>query len=490
MRRLTSQDAMFLAVEDRRAQMTVSGLAIVEGRKPDGTPLTRDDVAGVVKERLHLLAPLRWTLAEVPFGLGHPTWVDGDVDLDYHVRAIGLPPPGDAAQLEAMVARLAAYPLDRSRPLWELYVIEGLADDRVAVLTKLHHAAVDGQSGAEIMGMIFDPSPAGRELPPAPAHRPERRPGQTTLLIRGAASTLLKAKDAPRTAAKTLTFLDQNIAVRSVPASGKIARIVRRSQVWREQDPRLLASPIKDIPQTRFNKPVRSNRRVYSMVALPIAPAKALKNKYGATVNDVVVALTAGALRRWLESTDDLPSLPIVAAIPISVRAGQGGAGFGNQVGVLPVALPTNEPDAVQRLLLCRDELRGAKERFQAVPATLLADATDLIPPMLYGRGIRTLVELGSNPNLDLMTNLVISNVPGPPAPMYCAGAELQALYPVSTIAGTLGLNVTVLSYAGELQFGLIGDSQQVPDLADLGQALRDEMSTLIEQSGLSEGGS
>jgi diacylglycerol O-acyltransferase len=486
MRRLTSQDAMFLAVEDQNTVVSVSALTIVEGTREDGTPLTRDHIAQLVQERLHLLAPLRWTLAPVPFKLGHPTWIDGDVDIDFHVRELGLPPPGDQATLETLVARLAVHPFDRSRPLWELYVIDGLQDGKVALLTKFHHAAVDGLSGAEIMGLLFDRSPEGRKLPSAPKRQPERRPGQTTLMVRGAASSLGQVKEVPRIAVQTVSHIDQNPFARSIPGTARLGELARRSQFWQEQDPRLLDTPRFVAPHTRFNQKV-GKRRTFCMVTLPLGSVKALKNHHNATVNDVIIAITAGALRRWLGATGDLPDDPLVGLIPISVRSPQGSGAFGNAVGGVPVRLPTDEPDAVQRLIHCRDELRDAKERWKAVPASLIRDSTDLIPPMLYGQAMRNLLSIGANPNLDPIGNLIISNVPGPPIPMYCAGAKVVSLFPVSALGGTLGLNVTIFSYQDQLNIGLLSDTKQVPDLADFGQALRDELDQLLQESGISQ---
>ena len=485
MRRLTSQDAMFLAIEDERTVLSVSALAIIDSARADGSRLTREDIIAVIEERLHLLPPLRWTLAPVPFKLGHPTWVDGDVDLDFHVRELALPPPGDRARLEAQVARLAAHPMDHSRPLWEVYLIHGLDHGRVALLTKLHHAAVDGVSGAEIMSIIFDPSPEGRSLPPAPRHRPEKRPGQTTLMVRGVGSTLRRTLTSAPAAGRAVSNLDQNVVARSIPGARHVGELARRAQVWREQDPRLLNNPQMVTPRTRFNDKI-SRRRRFSMVSLPMAPVRDLKNDHETTVNDVIVAVCAGALRRWLAANDELPSDPLVAAIPVSIRAAQGQGAFGNEVGALAVPLPTNEPDPVQRLLQCRDELRVAKDRYQAVPATLMRDSTDLIPPMLFGRATRSLVQLGSNPALHPLVNLVISNVPGPRVPLYCAGTQVREMYPVSTLGDSLGLNITIFSYLDQLNIGLLADARLVPDLPDLAQAIRDELDLLVTESDLS----
>ncbi len=482
MRRLSSTDAMFLAVEDERTVLNVSALAILDGVRPDGSRLTREDVIAGLEERLHLLPPLRWTLAPVPLKLGHPAWVDGEVDLDFHVRELALPAPGDDARLEAQVARLAAHPMDRSRPLWELYLIHGLSDGRMALLTKLHHAAVDGVSGAEIMSILFDPSPSGRPIAPAPKHRPERRPGQTTMLVTGLGSTLWRSLDAVPAAGRALTNLDQNIFIRAVPGSGRVGRVSRRAQVWRSEDHGLLETPDAVAPHTRFNDRI-SRRRAFCMVSLPSEPVRRLKGAYGATFNDVLVAVCAGALRSWLHSTGDLPAEPLIAAIPVSIRTQGRGGGFGNEVGAMAVALPTDEPDPVARLIRCRDALRAAKERHHAVPASLMRDSTDVLPPMLFGRATRMITRLAADPAMNPVANLVISNVPGPRAPLYCAGSRVLALYPVSTIADSLGLNITIFSYLDQLNIGLLADPKLVPELAALGEAIRAELDELVQKT-------
>jgi diacylglycerol O-acyltransferase / wax synthase len=371
---------MFLAFEDERTVLNVASLAMLDGTRADGSQLSRDDIVALVEQRLHLLPPLRWSLAPVPFGIGHPSWVDGDVDLDFHVRELSLPAPGDDARLEAQVARLAAHPLDRSRPLWELYLIHGLSDGRVALLTKLHHAIVDGMSGAEIMSILFDTTPEGRRIAPAPPHRAERRPGQTTVLVRGAGSVVQQSLEAVPAAGRSIANLDKNIFVRAFPGSVQVSRFTRRAQVWRPKDEAILEDAGAVAPSTRFNARI-SRRRSYNMVSLPMGPVREIKTAKQATVNDVLVAISAGALRSWMFAHGDLPAEPLIAAIPVSIRNANRQGAFGNEVGVMTVELPTDEPDPLARLIRGRDAMRGAKERHQAVPASLMRDATDLIRP-------------------------------------------------------------------------------------------------------------
>ena len=215
MRPLTSLDSMFLAAEDGRTVANVCSLAIVDRLDASGNPLTRSDIQDLIGERLHLMPPLRWRLNNVPFGLGHPWWVDGEVDLDFHVRETAVVAPGDRAALETLVARLSAHPMDRFRPLWEVHLIQGLQDDKVALLVKLHHAAVDGMSGGEVLGLIYDVAPQGLSVAPAPRYRPERAPGHLGMLAHSMADLPRRQWQLTGAAERTLTYLDQIATVQS-----------------------------------------------------------------------------------------------------------------------------------------------------------------------------------------------------------------------------------------------------------------------------------
>lgn len=478
MRSLTSLDTFFLAAEDGRTVTNVSALAIVDAERADGSRLTRDHLVALVGERLHLLPPLRWRLAEVPLGLGHPYWVETEVDLDFHIREISLPRPGNRQQLEEQVARLAAHPMDRSRPLWEIYLIGGLEYGRSAVLTKLHHAAIDGVSGAEIMSVLFDGSPEGRTFAPAPAFRGERMPGQAELLARGVSGSVQQPIRAVGAAWRTLTHLDHVPTVRSIPGTRVTGRLARRLAPGKA-DGHVLNTPAHRAPRTYFNGTL-SRRRRFAMVSLPLDAVRELKTAHGTTVNDVVVALCAGALRSWLGAAAELPSEPLVAMVPVSVRGEEQRGTFGNLVGTMVVPLPTDEADPVERLHRCRDELSDAKERHRATPASLMRDSTDMVPPALFGRVTRAMTRIPATNGLDPAANVVISNVPGSRSPLYCAGAQILEHYPVSTVSDSLGLNITVFSYLDQLNFGLVADRELVGDLDGLAAALRDELDSLI----------
>ena len=480
MRNLTSLDAFFLATEDARTTLNVSSLVIFDKARKDKTLVTRDDIVELIRSRLHLLPPLRWRLAGVPLGIAHPQWVDGEVDLDFHIRELGVPAPGGIRELEQQVARIAVHPMDRSRPLWEVYLFHGLSGNRVALLTKLHHAAVDGVSGAEIMSILLDGEAEGREIPPSPRRRPEAAPGQLSMLLRGIAALPGQQVDAVRAAVKTSKYLDQVPTLRGVPGTRITGRVVR-GIIGGGADGDVLDAPADVAPRAYFNGLISSRRRL-ALLDLPLDDIRAIKTTYGATVNDVVVAMCAGALRNWLASTGDLPEKPLVAAIPVSVRTGTD-AKFGNKVGSLVIAIPTDEPDPITRLERTRDALRSAKDRHKAVPASLMRDANDLVPPILFGRAMRAITRVAASDAFDPATNLVISNVPGSRSPLYCAGARVLAHYPVSVIADSLGVNITLFSYLDQLNVGLVADPELVPDVDGLAEAMTEELAVLLAES-------
>jgi diacylglycerol O-acyltransferase / wax synthase len=260
MRRLTSLDAFFLATEDERTVANVSALAILERKRANGRRITPGAVKSLFAQRLHLLPPLRWQLAQVPFGVAHPSWVDGAVDLDFHVREFALAAPGDEAGLAEQVARLAAQPMDRSRPLWEAYLIQGLSGDRVALLIKLHHAAVDGVSGAEILGALLDESPHGREVPPSPPRRAESVPHPLGMLVRGLADLPRQQLAAFGAARPALTHLDKVTTIRSLPGIAEIASLAGRFAPRKSTGSPLPDAPAMTAPRTAFNDRITPHR--------------------------------------------------------------------------------------------------------------------------------------------------------------------------------------------------------------------------------------
>jgi diacylglycerol O-acyltransferase len=469
-------------VEDGRTHGHVSGLSVYDPSTAPGGVLTAERMTAVLQERLHLLPPFRWRLAPVPLGLDHPYWIeDPDFDLEYHVRELALPAPGDDRQLAEQVARIHARPLDRARPLWEMYVIQGLQGGRVAVFTKIHHAAIDGVSGAEILGVLLDPSPEGRAIPPAPAQRPPSpAPNQLEMLARGLAGIPRQQLRTWRAVPRTLAHLDAIPGVGGIPGATTVSRVTRRlGRIGRgPRDGGVLEAPHSRPPRMAINGPVSPHRRV-AFGTLSLADVRAVKAALGATVNDVIVAMCAGALRSWLIQRGELPDEPLVAMIPVSVRTAEERGTFGNRVSTMAVAIPTNLEDPLARVAAAHEAMRSAKDHHRAVPASLLQDATQFIPPAIIARASRVTTRLAARNAVTPLFNVVISNVPGSPAPLYSAGARLLANYPVSAIAHGVGLNITVLSYENRLDFAIVTDRDQVPDPWPLIEGLAADLEAL-----------
>ena len=487
MRQLTSLDAQFLAMETPRTYGHVSGFAVHDPTTAPGGRVTRADLCRLVGERIHLLPPFRWKLAQVPLGLDLPYWVeDADFDLDFHVRETAVPPPGGARQLGEQIARIVSRSLDRSRPLWELYLVHGLEGGKIGILTKIHHAAVDGMSGAEIMSILLDMSPDGREVPPPDSECGERVPGQLEMLGRGLLGVPRQPLRALRALPTTIPALDAIPGMASVPLAGRVAGVASGAQniVRGSRDGGVLERSAARAPRTRFNGRISPHRR-FAFGSLSLDKVKAIKNTLGITVNDVVMALCATALREWLIERDELPREPLVAMVPVSVRSEEERGTYGNRVSTMIVPIPTDEPDPRARLMRMHDLMRVAKDRHSALPANLMQDATQFVPPALMSRAARVIAELADVAQPPL--NLVISNVPGPQVPLYLAGSELVANYPVSVIMDGVGLNITVLSYRGHLDFGIVADRDQIDDawplMRKLAEAL-DEIDDVICGSG------
>ncbi len=464
MRQLTGLDAQFLALETPRQSGHVGGLAVLDPSTRANGRLELGDVQQMIEERLSLLPPFRWRLKAVPLGLDYPYWIDDpDFDLEYHVRELALAPPPTDAKLAEQVARIFARPLDRARPLWELYLIHGLQDGNVGLLTKIHHAAVDGISGAEIMSVLLDLTAEGREPPPPDDSRPDVEPSDLEMLGRGLLGWPRYLGRVARSLPSTLPNLEDTPIIGDIPGAATLGRSTARiARALRGGQTRMLERTSLSPPRTSFNGRVSAHRR-FAFGRLSLAEVKAVKNAHGVTVNDVVVAICAGAVRRWLVEHEELPDVPLVTQVPVSVRTEEQVGTYGNRIGMMSVPLFTNEADPVERLRQTHEALRVAKERHKALPAGLLQDATQFIPPAVFARAARVSFSLAATRTP--IWNLVISNVPGPQLPLYCAGARVEANYPVSVITDGLGLNITVMSYCGHLDFGIVADREQMRDV-------------------------
>jgi diacylglycerol O-acyltransferase / wax synthase len=475
MRQLTSLDAQFLGVESAKTYGHVAGFGIYDPSSAPGGKLELADLCRNVSERLHLLPPFRWKLVEVPFGIDLPYWVeDPDFDIDFHIRDTAVPPPGDDRQVAETLARIFARPLDRSHPLWELYLIHGIRGGRVGVLTKVHHSVVDGVSGNEILTILLDQSPEGREIDPPPGDEAgERVPGDLEMLARG----LLGVPRQPVRALRSLPALPSITDVPGANAFPGVPTISRGLSYARRllgsEEPGVLEVTTARPPRTSFNGPVSAHRR-FSFGSVSLDSVKAIKDELGITVNDVVVALVTTALREWLIDRDELPEKPLVSAVPVSVRSEEQVGTFGNRIGMMIVPIPTNEPDPRARLMRTHELLKSAKERHRALPANLLTDATSFIPPAVLARAARTTIDVLGRTRPPV--NLVISNVPGPREPLFLSGARLDAYFPASVVVDGVGLNITVMSYRDHMDFGIVSDRDQVPDVWPLLESCRDAL--------------
>lgn len=485
MQQLSSLDTQFLAIESATTYGHVSGLAILDPSTRPGGTLTLADFRAAIEERLYLLPLMRHQLHTVPFGLDRPYWVeDPRFDITYHVRELALPAPGSDAQLAEQVERIFSRPLDRDRPLWELYLIQGLPNGHLAFMTKIHHALVDGMSGAEIMGILYDLSPEGRELEPAEEREVPEPPGPLSMLARGVASLPATPVRVAKAIPTTLPHIDVAPSVLGVPGVQATSRMLSRMRgmVSSGQDGEVVERPKMHAPKVPFSRRISAHRK-FAFGTLELSKIKRVKSHYGVTVNDVVVAITAAATREWLLKHDALPAVPLLAQIPVSVRTDAEAGTFGNKISVMLVPIPTDVADPEERVSAAHVALKAAKTRHKALPASALQDITAFIPPAINARAARVALQLSSSPALRPLYNMVISNVPGPPIPIYLAGAKLVANYPVSVITDGAGLNVTVLSYLDRVDFGIVADREQMPDLQELVESARaalDELDALI----------
>jgi diacylglycerol O-acyltransferase / wax synthase len=489
MKQLSGLDASFLYMETPNTYGHVSGLAIYERPTDDFDPF--EQVLRRFGAMVGHLEPMRRRLAQVPFGLDHPYWIDDpDFDLDYHVRHIGLAPPGAADQLGEQVARIVGRHMDRRRPLWEVYVIEGLADGRWAMLTKYHHSTIDGASGVIMLKILTDPSPdAEWNMEPVEWHG-EAVPRDVDLLKATARHLAMNPVKAARLQLKIVRQLAEAAGVDSVGGAASQARDAIKAfarttsgQGNRASTEASVSIPLSPAPPTPWNASVTPNRR-FAMRSVALENIKVLKNATGGTINDVVMAICAGALREYLIRHEALPDAPLRAMVPVSIRTGDEEDVWSNRVSAIVAELPTNCADPIERVALCRIAMHAAKRQFELLPAEAMMEATQITSPVIAASALRLVGRLRLADRVNLPVNVVISNVPGPREPLYFAGAKLDAYIPVSTISDGIGLNITVHSYEDRLDFGLISDRELVPDLWDLVDLHVDEVARLFEATG------
>jgi WS/DGAT/MGAT family acyltransferase len=488
MQQLSGVDASFLYMESPTTFGHVSSLIVYDPKDTEGGGY--EETRRLFEERLHLLDPMRRRLVSVPFDLDHPYWIeDPELDLDFHIRQTAVPPPGTDEQLADLVSRIIARPLDRTRPLWELYVIHGLADGRIAQLTKIHHAAIDGVGGAQLLANILDLEPDAParpgECPP-----PEQVPTQEEMLLRGLTSLATRPYKQGRLAVRMLRELPQigrafdwgNLA-KAVPEP--VAQLFGQDPRAEEDDPvEISHTGGLTRPSTRFNNKIGPHRR-FAFTTVPLEEIKAVKTALGVTVNDVVLGMCSGALRTYLDKHGELPEESLRCLIPVSVRTEDEALTYGNRVSGMLAALATDVADPVERLHVIHEETLRAKESLGALPADLLTDVAEFAPPAIFARASRVMARTAIANRIDPPFNLIISNVPGPQFPLYAGGAEMLSYIPVSAIADTQGLNMTIMSYNGRCDFGLVACRDAVPDLWDLCHMLEDSLEELKDVAGV-----
>ncbi|MEZ5144051.1 MAG: wax ester/triacylglycerol synthase family O-acyltransferase [Acidimicrobiales bacterium] len=447
MQRLSGMDASFLYMETPTHHMHVCGVLILDpATMADGYSFDR--IKDLIRSRLHLMPMLRRRAVPVPLAIDHPVWVeDPGFSLDTHILRVAVPPPGTRRDLADVVGAIASRPLDRSRPLWEMTVVEGLDDGCVALVTKMHHATIDGVTGADLMAHLLDLEPdAPGPPPPDEPWVPDELPSDLVLTRDALVS---RVRDPLRTA-------------RSVVNVGGSLVEMGRGMAGIGGERLRPALPFTG-PRTRLNAPISANRVVaFGQAALD--DLKVVKNTFGTTVNDVVLAASGMALRRWLLDHDDLPDRPLIAAVPVSVH-GDTGSGGTNQVSNMFVRLPVDIDDPVDQLEVIHAETRDAKAVHNAMGVDLIQDMAQMTPPGIYNLALRIYANPTVSGTLPPVQNVVISNVPGPPIPLYIAGAQVRGLYPFGPLIEGSGINITVLSNMGNMDFGVIACGDTVPEV-------------------------
>jgi WS/DGAT/MGAT family acyltransferase len=478
MQQLSGVDTMFLNLETGAQFGHVSSICIYE----PGT-ISYESVLANLEERLHLIPPFRRKLVEVPLGLDHPYWIeDEDFDLEFHVRHTAIPAPGTDQQLATLVERLISKPLDRSHPLWELWVIEGLSGGRVAQLTKIHHATIDGAAGVELLGVLLDIAPEGRDIPPGTLPPGEPAPSAVELLGRTAISWARRPRRGVRVfvdATRGLARATRNPLLAAM-VSDPVLRLLpgqpRRRPDPEDLPPRLMGRA----PKTSFNGVVTA-RRGFAFASLSLPEVKEVKSAFGATVNDVVMELCSGSLRRYLDKRGELPDEPLMAMIPVSLRTGLEEDPYSNRVSALVAPLATHLDNPLERLQEISRSMTASKGIHDALPAETLVQIAEFAPPALAHRAMRVMNRLRVADRTNPPFNVTISNVPGPRIPLYQSGSKLQHFIPVSTVGDGSGLNITVQSYLDTVDVGVVTCRDLVPDPWEITQGMADELQELLE---------
>jgi diacylglycerol O-acyltransferase / wax synthase len=453
--RLTAIDASFLAQEGPSSHMHIGGIVICDGPAPG-----YEEMLDHIRTRLHLVPRYRQRLAQPPLETGRPLWVDDPTfNLEYHVRQTALPAPGSEDQLMRLVARIMSQQLDRSKPLWEMWIIEGLQEGGFALISKTHHALIDGISGVDLATVMFDLTPVPPEVPHSDEPwQPHPEPTGAELVAGGAAGL---ARVAAGAVATGLTLVRQPGATlraltEAAEGLGEVA--------WAGLNP---------APATPLNVEIGPHRR-YRVVRNQLTDFKEVKNAFGGTVNDVVLTVVTGALRDWLHSRGvRTEGLELRALVPVSTRTREDSGALGNRITVMRGPLPVYIADPIARLRAVKAAMDGLKESKQAVGAEVLTGVQSFAPPTILAQASR----------LNFSTrlfNLIVTNVPGPQLPLYVRGREMEDVFPIAFLPKGHALAVAIMSYNGQMNFGLLGDYDALPDLDRIADGIAASLEELV----------
>jgi len=464
---LSGLDAIFLHAESARTPMHIGACAIYDPSSAPGGEVRLKDILKFVDDRTHRAKTFRQKLKQVPLDFDRPYWVnDPDFDVEFHIRHIALPQPGDWRQLCIQVARLHARPLDLSKPLWEFTVIEGLDNvpnipkGSYAIVSKVHHCAIDGASGVEMSQAIHSLSPEDEIGDDETVCEPARHVGTLELIARANFNNLVKP------------FQALMHAGRMAPGALKYAAGLKR------EDIKLFGS---SIPRTRFNGTV-SGHRVFETLSMNLADIKKIRQDFkGVTVNDAILAIVGGALRRYLQSKDELPEDSLVAMAPVSVRTKGEKRALGNEVSALSIALGTHIADPLERLQFTHQKAVRSKEVSNAVGAREMSEVSKLAPAMISGISARLYSRLGLANQISPIFNTVVTNVPGPPVPLYMAGARMVNSFALGPVMDSMGLFHGVTSYCGEICITVTACREMLPDPAFYGECLQASFEEMLE---------
>jgi diacylglycerol O-acyltransferase len=452
--RLSAVDASFLAQEKESAHMHVGAVMVFEGPPPN-----YEEFLEQVHSRMHLVPRYRQKLAFPRFEMGRPLWVDDpSFNLEYHVRNTALPKPGEMDQLRQLAARIFSQRHDRSKPLWETWLVQGLEDNRFALISKTHHSLIDGVAGVDLASVLFDLSPVPSRVEPEP-WTPKPEPSDAELVAEGVKGVVRRP----------FSLVSQ--ALDAVQHPSRTANTVRESA---EAIGEVLWAGLNPAPEVPLNVPIGPHRRIQSVRA-SLGDFKTVKRAFGGTVNDVVLAVVAGALRRWLRARGvRTEGMELRALVPMSIRSEEEMSAGGNRIAAMRGPLPVYVDDPVERLRVVRESMAGVKDSKQALGAEVIAGLQDFAPPTLLAQASR----------LNFSTrlfNLIVTNVPGPQFPLYLLGRELHELIPIAFLPENHALALAIMSYNGGVDFGLLADFDAMPDVDSFKGAIRESLDELLE---------